>query len=82
MIGEYTLSEVWMLGMYFAVIFNTLFWCALILWAVIKFDTSEDVKKWAKEWRDKPPYDWVADISLIAAMLYLLWIKVSDWRKG
>ena len=83
MIGHYTLSEVWSLGMIFAMAFTTIFMCVLIVWAIRKLKTGKDARAWCKAYRDKPPYDLVADLSIIALMLYLLWIKMyNKWRKG
>jgi len=83
MIGHYTLAEVWSLGMIFAMAFTTIFMCVLIVWAIRKLKTGKDARAWCKAYRDKPPYDLVADLSLISAMLYLLWIKMyNKWRKS
>ena len=67
--------------MYFAVVFNTIFMCVLIVFAIRKLKTGKDARAWCKAYRDKQPYDLVADLSMIALMLYILWIKACDWRK-
>ena len=61
--------------MIFAMAFTTIFMCVLIVWAIRKLKTGKDARAWCKAYRDKPPYD-------LVAMLYILWIKVFNWRKG
>ena len=59
-----------------------IFYALLLLWVINKAKYSSGLREWAKEWRDKPPFDWMGWLSIFALMWYLLWIKGYHWIKG
>ena len=66
----------------FSVCFLTLFYCGLALWVIRRFRTSEELRAWCREWRDKPPFDWVSILVSIISYVYQRLAAVFSRKSG